>query len=411
MPKKPKAKPTTKTPEPPDAPSEDSVVTEPEPTKAVPSARPAAKKTEPTLPEATVVKSEKPKASSKKMWWWIGGGVAGLLLVAALGYVVFGPNTTPAPANIVNRNTNDTASPQSVRAIDGVYVEAGNENPNLYAVMIENLTSSRPPSGLDKASLVYEALAEGGITRFMAIYPVGTDVPEIGPVRSARLYYIPYAEELNRALYVHVGGSPQAISYLASSQSNVIDFNQFRYSPNFWRDSARSAPHNLYTSTEKLFLGLKKIAPDAVPAYTPWSFKDEAALADRPTVHTDIVIEYSSFNYRVTYKYHRELNQYFRLQGDGEHTTRTGEKIAAKNVAVLFLRTSLIPGDNQRLQMETTGEGRALIFRDGQRVEGTWSKASNRDRLQFRDSNGQLIELNRGVTWVSLVPTDRQVTF
>ncbi len=390
------------------------------PVKVSVSAEPETPAPKPTIPpavgkSAAVVKSGSPNGRKKLptwAWYAIGGGV--LLIGGAVwaGFALFGqPGSSDRNLNVnLNRNTNSSALVP--RKLDGVWVDPDKANPNIYAVMIENLTSSRPPSGLDKASVVYEALAEGGITRFMALYPVGGgEIGEIGPVRSARRYYIAWAEEYNKPLYVHVGGSPDALSYLRSSQSNVIDFNQFYHAPNFWRDRSRSAPHNLYSSTGKLYLGLKQVAPDVTPDYIPWPFKDDAPPAGRSTAYPEIKIEYSSFNYNVTYKYHPGLNRYFRLQGDSEHVTRGGDKIWAQTVVVQYVQTGLLAGDRQRLEMRTEGEGRALVFRDGQVIEGTWKKPSARERTQFLDQNGQPIEFNRGPIWISVLPTDRSVTY
>lgn len=373
------------------------------------------RETTPVTPVANVVKSERSK-SGKQLpnwaWFAIFGGV--ILIGGAVwaGFVLMGEPDPAAPNIVRNQNHNTNANNLTARMLDGVYVDPSKANPNIYAVMIENLTSSRPPSGLDGASVVYEALAEGGITRFMALFPVGGgEISEIGPIRSARRYYIAWAEEYNKLLYIHVGGSPDALSYLRSSQSNVVDFNQFSHGPNFWRDRTRSAPHNLYSSTEKLYLGLKSVAPDLVPDYVAWPFKDDAAPKDRSNAHPEIKIEYSSFNYNVTYKYHPELNLYFRLQGEAEHVVRTGEKIRAKTVVVQFVQTGLLAGDRQRLEMRTEGEGRALVFRDGQVIEGTWKKPSGRERTQFFDQQNQPIEFNRGPIWISVLPTDRTVTY
>lgn len=375
---------------------------------------PATESTSATPPPngPTIVKKQ-PTKGQRPTKLWVILVIAGFVLIGGAtwaGLEIFGPREQVGIQNS-NSNTN-TSVAGAYRKLDGVLVEEGKENPNLYAVMIENLTDSRPPSSLDKAGVVYEALAEGGITRFMAMFPVSEDIVEIGPVRSARRYFIAWADEYNKPLYVHAGGSPNALSYLSSSQSNVLDFNQFFHAPNFWRDSTRFAPHNLYTSSDKLFLGLKDIAPDLVPNYESWPFKEEADLTQRtaPTA-AEIVINYSSFNYRATFRYHPQLNRYFRFQGDSDHVTRDGQKIQPTNVIVMFVETGLLPGESQRLQMTTEGQGRALVFRDGGVVEGTWKKDSSQTRTQFLDANNQPIELNRGQVWISVVPTDRDVTY
>ena len=359
-----------------------------------------------------VVKSSDTAAGKKKLpvWAWVAIGVAALGGLAALGWAMFGsaPASTPDDTTV---ETNTVSTEGFVpRAIDGVLVPPNRSRTNTYAIMIENIAESRPPSGLDKASVVYEALAEGGITRFMALYPVGDEIPEIGPVRSARKYYITYAEEY-KPLYNHAGGSPDALTYLGSSTTNVVDFNQFRHGGNFWRDKTRRAPHNLFTSMELLLRGLRDIAPDLQPTFTPWTFKVEPSITTLPEAVKDIVINFSSFNYRVTYKYDRSLNLYTRYQGDTGHVTKDGGKIQVKNIIVQFVKTSLLDGDKQRLEMETVGEGKLLMFRDGTAVTGIWKKPSASERTKFLDDQGQVLALDPGMTWISVVPTDRTVDY
>ncbi len=361
-----------------------------------------------------VFKSEDLKKAEKKkillpIWAWVAIGAVVLGGLAGLGLAMFGGNDEPSSTNTGNRNENVLVDGVP-RAIDGVIVPANRSRTNTYAIMVENITESRPPSGLNKASVVYEALAEGGITRFMALFPVGDEIPEIGPVRSARKYYITYAEEY-KALYVHAGGSPNALTYLGASSTNVVDFNQFRHGPNFWRDKARRSPHNLFTSTELLLRGLRDVAPELTPTFTPWTFKDEPPTSSLPETTKDIVINYSSFNYRATFKYDRTQNLYTRFQGDTEHVTKDGGKIQAKNVVVLFTKTGLLDGDKQRLDVTTIGEGKMLLFRDGTTVVGTWKKPSASERTKFLDDAGQELALNPGVTWISVVPTDRTVDY
>lgn len=355
-----------------------------------------------------VVRSSKSTKRSFPVWGWVVLGVLLLGGITVLGLNIFQP--TVDSTNTTNSTVNIPLVDQLVpRKLDGVMVAADQANPNIFAVMIENIRESRPPSGLDEASVVYEALAEGGITRFMALFPIGNGVSQIGPIRSARQYYVDWAEEYN-PLYVHVGGSPQALQYLRG-KPNVIDFNQFTNGPFFTRDKSRRAPHNLYSSTDMLYLGLKRRAPNAVPSFTPWSFKEEPSIDDRPEGVKDLAIEFSGAAYRVMYKYDRALNQYQRWVGGAEHVTKKGHKIYANNIVIQFTKTSLLPKDKLRLHMETVGQGKMLMVRDGTVVEGVWNKESKTARTQFLDTAGLPLALNPGKTWIEIVPTDRKVTY
>lgn len=357
-------------------------------------------------PKPTVV-----KAKSKRpipIWLWVVMGVVVAGGAATAGWIVMGrhPSTGTSSVNQGNQNTAVSLVP---RLLDGVPVPADQTNPTIIAAMIENIKESRPPSGLDKASVVYEALAEGGITRFLALFPAGQDIKEIGPIRSARPYYISWAEEY-KPLYLHAGGSPQALSYLKTGKANLVDYNQFYHAPNFIRDRSRPAPHNLYTNSFLMGDALNKLKLPA-PTYTPWTFKEELPIDQRPATVQDLVIDFSSFNYQVKYVYDRVNNRYVRYVGGQPHVTRDGSQIYTDNVVIEYMKVGLLPGEKERLDLQTVGTGSLLMFRDGTVVQGTWKKDSNSGRTQFLDQQGNILALNPGQTWIEALPTGRKVTY
>ncbi len=394
------------------------------PTESAPEPVPPVKKggkkaspvaSDPSTPTATpkpsIVRNDaKPKARIP-VWVWVVLGVVVLAGAAVGGYLYWSQPVAEVPTNTnepVNTNVAEELAP---RILDGVEVTAAETNPALAAVMIENMSASRPPSGIDRAKVVYEALAEGGITRFLAMFAT-TDMPkEIGPVRSARPYFVDWASEYNAPLYIHAGGSPQALDLLRQSKTTVVDFNQFTKSPYFWRDRKRYAPHNLYTSGQSINQALTQVAKNTKSTFTGWAYADESEFADRPATVKDIVINFSSLSYRVTYTYNREDNVYARKNGNEAHVTRDGVALSAKNVIVQYVPTTLYPNEKQRLKMATVGQGKALIFHDGVTIVGTWKKEATTNRTQFYDADGAVVTLTRGTTWVEVVPTDRSVTY
>lgn len=403
MPKK-----TTKTPVAP-VPAEDDEPIDPQPETV--EVKPETKKAVTSAPKPMVVKPSAPAKKSLPVWiWYVVGGAAVLVLAAIVSWKLFGSSDATNESTTNSTVTNESTENLVPRVIDGVPVAADRALTNIYAIVIENMVDSRPPSGLDKASVVYETLAEGGITRFMALFPVGQSVGQIGPVRSARPYFVSWAEEY-KPLFVHAGGSPQALDYLKSGKTNVYDFNQFVNGGNFIRDDARSAPHNLYTDMEKLYAGIRRRAPDATPTYASWLFKGEAPIDSRPSTVNDIVVNFSSFSYKVTYQYDRVQNVYKRLNGDKAHVTRDGVQLAPKNVIVLTTKIGLLANEKQRLDIQTVGSGKMLLFRDGTVTEGTWKKDSNTARLQFLDASGNPLGLNAGQTWIETVSADTKVTY
>lgn len=333
--------------------------------------------------------------------------IAVLVAAGLIGYIVFGPEKESTNKNTV-QNTNNRGT-QVRRAIDGVWDVPANERRQPVGVMIENLATIRPQAGLDKANIVYEALAEGGITRFLALYTLTESIDDIGPVRSARPYFVDWNQE-HGALYAHAGGSPQALSDIVSK--GVYDLNQFSHPENYIRKKMdRAIEHTLFTSSKLLIYAMRDKEATAASNFTPWKFKEDSTLNERPLESTPIVINFSSASYQVTYKYNRTTNTYDRFYGDEPHGVM-GEsdlQLSPKNVVVAYMETS--QADESRLAIETDGSGKALLFRDGQVITGRWSKSGSEQRTEFTDANGAALTFNAGQTWIEVVPTDRQVTY
>ena len=164
------------------------------------------------------------------------------------------------------------------RLIDGVFAPIEEQNRLLWAIMIDNQIDARPPAGLSRASMVIAAEAEGGINRFLAVYAPTLALEEIGPIRSARPYFIDCAHEFD-ALYVHVGGSPEALVKL--KKENIFHLNEFYNDDSFWRSAKFNAPHNVFTSSQNLNAYYQENS-NPEPTYFSWRFKDDLLVADRP---------------------------------------------------------------------------------------------------------------------------------
>lgn len=332
-----------------------------------------------------------------------------LIVAAGIGYRVFGPEKTDqSPTG--SGNANVSGIQLIPRRIDGVLDTPDHQNPFPVAVMVENHPDARPQSGLDHANIIYEALAEGGITRFMAIFTLTDDVPKIGPVRSARPYYVDWARAYD-ALYVHVGGSPKGLERLVTTHTR--DFNQF-YNPSyFFRDKnvKVASEHTMYTTGHSLLRALGDQKLPSLGDYQPWKYKDDAAIGARPASQ-HVTITFSTFSYKVDYEYDPVRNVYIRSLAEKPHVMRDGTQISPKNVVVLTVNRSLEdPKDSHgRLKIDTIGEGPAQFFLDGTVVKGTWKKTSSADPLQLVRDDGTEMTLNAGQTWVEVVPPDQTVT-
>ncbi|MBU0531481.1 MAG: DUF3048 domain-containing protein [Candidatus Uhrbacteria bacterium] len=282
--------------------------------------------------------------------------------------------------------------------------------PQVIAVMVENMVEAWPISGVEDAFLVIEAPTEAAIPRFIAFFQEADEVNEIGPVRSARPYYLDWAKEFD-ALYAHVGGSPEALNLIA--QNGLLDLNEFYNGWYFWRDNSRFAPHNVYTSIEQLvqaYDDLKEKGAVDVPKYDSWKFKDDAT--ELPESVDRISMNFSPTYgdlYEAAWEYDALTNEYVRMQNGGSQLTRDRDEIRANNIAVLATEIEVIDSVGRR-RIITVGEGEALIIQDGIIVEATWAKESTAQRLRFfAKETGEEIAFNAGVTWIEVLPTLEQV--
>lgn len=278
----------------------------------------------------------------------------------------------------------------------------------VLAVVVENHPGARPQSGYNDADIVYETLAEGGITRTLALFQ-SKDSKEIGPVRSARDYFIEWLSEFN-GIFAHVGGSSTALATISSAK--IPDLNQFSNGSYYWRANDRYAPHNVYTTTEKLYAAAKANNFSITGAPKPFSFKNDLELASRSTSQV-VTVDFSTFLFQVKYTYDTKTNMYARsVAGVAAKDKVTGVQIAPKNVIVL--NTSISPYVNaageQAVRINTTS-GKGVLFQDGKATTISWSKASRSARTVYTDASGKEIQLNRGQTWIEVAPMDMPPTY
>jgi len=286
--------------------------------------------------------------------------------------------------------------------LTGEGVEKEVELPQVFAVMIDDHEGAHPQMGIESAFLAIEAPVEANIPRIEAFFYEGQEgVGDIGPVRSARPYYLDWAGEFD-AMYVHVGGSPEALELIVVE--DIFDFNQFWNGKFFWRTNDRPAPHNVFTSLESLTEGLelnreKGTAPEKL-LYEVWEFKKGDA---RENIEAGtITINYSPPAYKIRWEFDSERNEYQRFFNGGADTTREGDEVFVDNVAVVVTDVEVIDGEGRR-KVRTTGEGEAWVFQDGREIKGTWKKQSRSQRLRFYDADGFEIPMNEGQTWIQVV--------
>lgn len=369
-----------------------------------------------SLPEKLNLKTELEKTKQKMKFWAIIGGVLLLISIclAVFAYILIIKNDT-AIKNInksLNIKTPDTINKENIntenlvrRSIDGVYVEPGKENIYPLAFMIDNHVDARPQAGIDKAQLVIEAEAEGGITRYMAVFATDEKIDKIGPVRSARPYFVDWAKELS-AVYVHVGGSPDALAKMIKEGTTHI--NEFYDGAYFWRGTDFTAPHNVFTSSEKMSEYLVK-KEFTTGKFLTWKFKDDAKKEDLGT-STNIIIDFVLPDYKVEWQYDEANNNYKRLLGGKIHKSADEVELSAKNVIIQFVRGEVLD-DAKRQSFQHIGEGKAVVCLDAYCRKGTWKKATASSRTRFYDMENNEFEFNAGKIWIEVVKPEYTVSY
>jgi len=270
--------------------------------------------------------------------------------------------------------------------------------------MVDDHWNARPQSGFNEASVVWQAPAEGGIPRYMLVFGEG-DPPAVGPVRSARVYFVEWAAEWD-AVYVHVGGSPGAMSLLRQKGQGqlVYDADEFRWGrTHLWRTTDRRAPHNVYTDGEHLRALADRLGAEDVEASPAWSFAPDAPLWRRPAgARIEVAYAYN----RIAYRYDRAANAWRRsVGGKAQRDAADDRVVAPANVVIMEVAFgSLGPDQKGRLEAANVGTGRAWIATNGTVTEGTWRKDSVAEPTRFYDAEGRPATLTVGQTFVQVVP-------
>lgn len=313
-------------------------------------------------------------------------------------------------------------------------------------VAIENSKDARPQSSLTSADVIYEAVAEGGITRFLGIYYC-QDAPFIGPIRSARVHFMKVLREYgDYPLYAHVGGancdaeSGSGCANGAKADSLGLirklgwdgynDLNQFGVPfPYYWRDYERlpnvATEHTVYSSTSKLWdyakikRKLTNVDEEGISwdkTFTSWKFQDDAKDVDKGTTSKIELGFWNSFasEMGVIWSYDAKANAYKRVNGGAPHNDKnTGKQITSKNVIVVFAKESPANDgyDGGHILYQLSGTGDALIFQNGKAFKATWDKEDEETRMKFFDEKDKELSMVRGQVFIEILPIGNKVTY
>ena len=332
-----------------------------------------------------------------------------IIIVGALfALTIFGQNNETQMANANGEITNEVnISKEPTKAQPKTL--SGTSRP--IAVMIDNHIDAMPQAGLLEADIVYEIIVEGGETRLMLILQ-DKDLDKIGPVRSARHYFLDYALE-NDAIYVHYGWSPQAQSDISTLGVNNIN-GIYESSTSFWRVSDKYAPHNAVTSTENIMSIADRKGYRTTTSQEPVLnyVVAEVDLEEGETANT-VTIPYSYAN-TVEYEYDADLKEYVRYsRGEKQVDWDTGKTVTTKNIIIEKARNSTLDDGSGkgRQTLDNIKELDGYYITNGKAIPITCTKTSRSGKTVYRDLEGNEIDVNDGKTFIQICPIDAEIEF
>lgn len=312
---------------------------------------------------------------------------------------------TPAP-------TKDPHEGMVRSSMTGQWVTPAVENKRPFAIMINNIEYAfRHQMGTSKADIVYEALAEGGITRMLAVYQDVKNVKQIGSVRSARHYYVQFAEEWD-AIFCHFGHTKYAVSKMeklgTENLSGLSGIGPVVYA----RTSSLAAPHNVFTSGKKMIKGAKKLGyslkkQEGASAEHFTFYEKDTALTGGKKAKT-ITLPFSAYS-TCQMKYNSKKKKYLKYEYGNKHMDSYYKKqLSFKNVIVQFVEESNIDRNGYQTMKLTNHSGKGYYFSDGKRVDITWQRNEKNNTMTYRDASGQTLRMNPGKTYIAVYPKSRK---
>lgn len=269
-------------------------------------------------------------------------------------------------------------------------------------VVVENHPRSRPHSGLEEADVIYEVLAEGGITRLLALF-VDNIPEEIGPVRSARDYLAQISAD-HHALLLHAGASPGGYARLSAADVDNID--EISNSKYYWRNKKRNRPHNLYTGKDKIFNYL--MVQDRKIDSSSYKFRMISKENEQQAKLIDEINIYYWGDYLVTYVFNPEENNYMRYMQKKPHVNAQGSQLKAENILIIRASTDVIDSVG-RLSVDLYHGGELKLIKSGKLIDGYWRRENGQIKI-FDNKDNELL-LNSGKTWIQVIPDSVKLGF
>jgi len=327
------------------------------------------------------------------------------------------PTPTPTPAPTPTPESTADLTGLALDTLTGLYIDAADAANRPVAVSIDNMHLARPQSGIGQADILYEVLAEGDITRIIAIFRTDFDADKIGPVRSARHYFIDFATDYD-AIFVHHGGSPQAYDALQAQKINDID--AMTNGTPFWRDPVRVKQagmyeHSSYTNAANLKTAIAKagfrdtLYEDETIGFN--FFPDVTQIPDAKPA-AKISVPFSN-DYQESFTYDPATGLYANDNDAGKHIDdNTGDQLTFTNILIQQTTITAIAGDTAgRRDVQMIGSGKGYLATAGGYVPVTWARSSRAVSTKWYFADGSEMKMNAGKTYVCVVSPSTGVTF
>lgn len=316
------------------------------------------------------------------------------------------PTASPVPTATPNPHIGEVRS-----QLTGKWIKKSVDKKRCFAVMINNIEYAfRNQYGTSKADILYEALAEGGITRMLAIYENVKDVKKIGSVRSARHYYVQFADEWD-AIYCHFGHTHYAESKMDTLNTNNISGLSGIGPVAYSRTSSLVAPHNVITNGKKLLKAAKKLKYRTKRKTSKmgehFNFYETDTDLAKGKKATKITIPFSNYS-TCKFKYDKKKKVYKKYEYGKKHMDAYYKKqLKFKNVIVQFVDQSNIDSNGYQT-MKLNSEGSGYYYTNGKRVKITWVRNERKDTMEYRKTDGTLLTINPGKTYIAVYPKSRK---
>lgn len=310
------------------------------------------------------------------------------------------PISMNSPADIQLVNTEGKV----VSYLTGEWVDPEVNGRRPVAIMINNIGEAMPQSGIGQADIIYEMVVEGGITRLMAVFSDYQDMGKIGPVRSARQYYVRAAGQLD-AVFCHIGTSTLADNELASGRVDNMDGMNAVGNYFIYRDDSRVAPHNAYTSGQGLnaaleYAGIDMNYDDNFQA--SFSFNSKNKVLENGSPANKVTTAFNGSR-QPWFEYHEEDHQYYRFQfGEKQIDDQTGEQLKFQNVLILFAETYSV--DGYLMEVCNADQGDGYYATNGQYIPITWRYELG--TIHYYTKDGERLRMNPGKTWITYFDKD-----